>query len=608
MAFAPSTTSTRRCQKADYLPDRGLSTALFLALALEKPLLLEGEAGVGKTEAAKSLADALGGAAHPPAVLRRPRRRARRLRVELSAPAASTSAPRGGAVSRGRALRRRVPHPAAAARGDRPRRAGGAADRRGRPRRRGVRGVPARGAVGLPDHHPRAGHDPRAAATGGRAHLEPHARAARRAQAARLFHWIGHPSIEREVDIVKLRVPGIPSVWPPRRRRSCAELRGLDLSKPPGVAETIDWAMALNALGPAGDRRRAWSSRRSARCSSTARTSSRCATRPSRARRRGRAGAAAAVSMRLPVMPSWAMSSPSARPARGRARGRPGPRRRRLARARCGRPDPPGRRLLHAAADARPVTTSSSCSTVPSSRGSFVRRCCRPRGCSPRSSGAARVVDVPIDRHTEGEEDVADGDPVELAPRPTSFCATRTSRRCTADEFRRLRRLIQTIARTRPRRSSRRREPDARGDVLDMRRLLRSRCGQVVTCRQRRTAPARWCRASSWCSATCPARWIPYSRALLLFLHAVVGSGRGVEAFAFGTRLSRLTPDLATRDPEAAIERCTEAVVDWGAGHADRRLAEGVQRRVRSPCAVTRRGGGGRVRRLGAGRPRPRRA
>src|SRR4051812_43462271 len=47
-------------QAADYLPDRGLSTALFLSLALEKPLLLEGEAGVGKTEAAKSLATATG--------------------------------------------------------------------------------------------------------------------------------------------------------------------------------------------------------------------------------------------------------------------------------------------------------------------------------------------------------------------------------------------------------------------------------------------------------------------------------------------------------------------------------------------------------------------
>jgi MoxR-like ATPase len=45
---------------ADYLPDRGLSTALFLSLSLSKPVLLEGEAGVGKTEAAKALATVLG--------------------------------------------------------------------------------------------------------------------------------------------------------------------------------------------------------------------------------------------------------------------------------------------------------------------------------------------------------------------------------------------------------------------------------------------------------------------------------------------------------------------------------------------------------------------
>jgi uncharacterized protein with von Willebrand factor type A (vWA) domain len=57
-----------------------------------------------------------------------------------------------------------------------------------------------------------------------------------------------------------------------------------------------------------------------------------------------------------------------------------------------------------------------------------------------------------------------------------------------------------------------------------------------------------------------------YSRALLLFLHALVGTGHGVEAFAFGTRLTRLTGDLATRDPEAAIARATETAVDWGSG------------------------------------------
>ena len=71
-----------------------------------------------------------------------------------------------------------------------------------------------------------------------------------------------------------------------------------------------------------------------------------------------------------------------------------------------------------------------------------------------------------------------------------------------------------------------------------------------------------------------------YARPLLLFLHAAVGSGRGVEAFAFGTRLTRLTPDLRTRDPERALADAAVRVVDWAGGHADRRVAEGVQRRV----------------------------
>jgi MoxR-like ATPase len=64
-----------------------------------------------------------------------------------------------------------------------------------------------------------------------------------------LFHWIGHPSIEREIEIVRLRVPGIPERLAAEAAAFVRELRGLDLSKPPGVAETIDWTMALNALG-----------------------------------------------------------------------------------------------------------------------------------------------------------------------------------------------------------------------------------------------------------------------------------------------------------------------------------------------------------------------
>ena len=64
-----------------------------------------------------------------------------------------------------------------------------------------------------------------------------------------LFHWIGHPSIEREIEIVRLRVPRIPERLAAEAAAFVRELRGLDLAKPPGVAETIDWAMALNALG-----------------------------------------------------------------------------------------------------------------------------------------------------------------------------------------------------------------------------------------------------------------------------------------------------------------------------------------------------------------------
>src|SRR5262245_37970214 len=59
MAFATIDDLDLSLRDADYLPDRGLATALFLSLRLEKPLLLEGEAGVGKTEAAKALARTL---------------------------------------------------------------------------------------------------------------------------------------------------------------------------------------------------------------------------------------------------------------------------------------------------------------------------------------------------------------------------------------------------------------------------------------------------------------------------------------------------------------------------------------------------------------------
>src|SRR5207244_5502693 len=64
-----------------------------------------------------------------------------------------------------------------------------------------------------------------------------------------LFHWIGHPTLEREIDIVRLRVPGVPERLAAQAAAFVQGLRRLDLAKPPGVAETIDWAHALAALG-----------------------------------------------------------------------------------------------------------------------------------------------------------------------------------------------------------------------------------------------------------------------------------------------------------------------------------------------------------------------
>ena len=143
--------------------------------------------GRGRRRQDRGRAGAGGGdrrAADPAAVPRGHRPAPRRLRLGLLAPAAGAAGGRGRR-RRGRAVRPPVPAAPAAAGGARIRSdaAGRAADRRGRPRRRRVRGVPAGVPVGLRGHDPRARHDRRRAAADRGADLQPHARAARRAQA-----------------------------------------------------------------------------------------------------------------------------------------------------------------------------------------------------------------------------------------------------------------------------------------------------------------------------------------------------------------------------------------------------------------------------------------
>ena len=165
-----------------------------------------------------------------------------------------------------------------------------------------------------------------------------------------------------------------------------------------------------------------------------------------------------------------------------------------------------------------------------------------------------------------GEPDDELGDPLELGASAHELLREKDFAEMTPDEYRRVKRLIQAIARNRPLRASRRRRSDPRGDRLDMRKLIRQSLrtgGDPVDrpYRARKHVPRKLvvlCDVSGSMDA--------YARALVLFLHAAVGSGPGVEAFAFGTRLSRLTPELETRDPESALEKCTEAVTDWGSG------------------------------------------
>jgi uncharacterized protein with von Willebrand factor type A (vWA) domain len=110
----------------------------------------------------------------------------------------------------------------------------------------------------------------------------------------------------------------------------------------------------------------------------------------------------------------------------------------------------------------------------------------------------------------------------------------------TPEEFAQVSKAIADVATTRPLRRSRRLRPHTRGRRLDLRRLARrslARGGDPIerTFRRRIDVPRKLvvlCDVSGSMEA--------YTRALLLFLHAVVGSGRGVEVFVFGTRLIRL--------------------------------------------------------------------
>ena len=134
------------------------------------------------------------------------------------------------------------------------------------------------------------------------------------------------------------------------------------------------------------------------------------------------------------------------------------------------------------------------------------------------------------------------------------------------DELRRARALVARVARAAPRRRSLRRQPSPSGRTFDPRRTLREamRTGGVPierAWREPKLVPRKLVYLVDVSGSM-----EPYARAMVMFLQAAVRAGRHVEAFTFGTRLTRLTPHLAGRDPDRALANAARAVPDWAGG------------------------------------------
>jgi MoxR-like ATPase len=244
---------TEILRQGGYLADRGLATALFVSLSLNRPILLEGEVGVGKTEVAKVLASVFG---------------RKLIRLQCYEGIDTSQALYEWDYARQmlhiRALSERQvaddeavekvfgpkfllerPLLAAIRAGDQAVLLIDEVDRADDEFEAFLLEVLSDFQISIPEIGTiRAQSPPLVILTSNRTR-ELHDALKRRC----LYHWIGYPPADRELEIVLVRAPGVSDALARKVVAAVHRLRQLDLAKPPGVAETIDWVRTLDFLG-----------------------------------------------------------------------------------------------------------------------------------------------------------------------------------------------------------------------------------------------------------------------------------------------------------------------------------------------------------------------